>query len=120
LPDEFGESSELRFRGVAPRGRQSVVATAGILIAAISPLVQLADPSVLQQSFQRRVEGAGMKLDLAGRALADLLHDAVAMAVLVGERDEHVKGRRLKRNTIEGCSVFHNRSNYICDRYTCQ
>jgi hypothetical protein len=42
--------------------------------------------------------------------------DAVAVAILIDEQNEDVKGRQLNGKAIWPGAVFHDRANYICDR----
>ena len=48
--------------------------------------------------MERAVQSAGLDVDLAAAEPLRLLHDAVAVAVLLREREEHLKFHRAQRH----------------------
>jgi len=71
----------------------------------IRTLGELFDQSLLQQTPDRGVERAGAEPHRARRARGDLLHDRVAVALPVGERNEDVEGVARERERPHGARL---------------
>src|SRR5262249_27460598 len=85
--------------------RNPVVAPSFVVFLRRRPFPRFEDQTLLQHPLNRSVQGAGAQTQLAAGAVGDVLDDSVAVAVLVGERDENVKHRRLKRQKRPGFAV---------------
>src|SRR5205085_2243622 len=57
---------------------------------------RMADEPGLDQRRQMAIEGTGPERHLSARALAYRLHDRVAVAVALGEREQNVEDRGLE------------------------
>src|SRR5690606_27034504 len=82
----------LPLRHPPPLRRQPVVATPCIVLRRVRPLGRLLDPAPLLQPLEREVQRARARRDPPAGAFLDLLQDAVAVAVFVGEGEEDVEG----------------------------
>ena len=86
-----------------PRAVMRVVAAPLVGAGRIGALAQLLDQALLQHPPHGAVERAGAEAHLAVGALADVLHDRVAVPLLVGEGDQDVEDRGGQRQ--EGIDV---------------
>src|SRR5438067_4195485 len=108
LAHELHETGDLGARGLPAAGRDPVVAPPRIVATGALPLVELLDQPVVEHALEGAVERAGAEAQRAVGARGDLLHDRVAVAVAVGERDEDVEnggGQRHPRATISRSDI---------------
>src|SRR5690606_9502096 len=71
---------------------------------------QLLDQAEIHQPGDGAVEGAGMQRDAAARAARDGLHDVVAVAILLGQREQDLEGERRQGQQGGGVSSSGHRS----------
>ena len=73
--------------------RQAIVAAASVLARAPGPLllIEFANQAVFKQALDGAVQCTGAETEFAVRTFGDVLHEAIAVLIAFGERDEDVK-----------------------------
>ena len=105
LTEDIGDTTRFGGRDRAAEGRDRVVAAPLVLALRIGALAQLLDQALLQHPPHGAVERAGAEAHLAVGALADVLHDRVAMplrsarATRMGRPRWAAAGRNRRRQT---------------------
>ena len=105
LFEKFGEAVDFGFGGFAAQRREAVIAAALVVLIFAGALVfaEFDDESVFEEAFDEAVECSGAEAKFTGRAGGDVLHNAVAVLVAIGEGDEDVEG--LGRQSGHGKSI---------------
>src|SRR5580658_888157 len=94
------------FRGGAFTGfGEAIVAAALVVVFGVWALFQFFDEALFEESFNGAVERARAETNLAARAFGDFLHDGIAVAVAVGERDENVESVTGKEERAHDASI---------------
>jgi hypothetical protein len=83
----------------AERG-QPIVAPAFIAQVRGRSMIGFGDESVVDKPLDDAVQVAGVENDQTVRALGDLLHEAVAVALVLGQREEKLEIDRLEREKV--------------------
>jgi hypothetical protein len=83
----------------APAGN-TVIAAALVVELGGRTLAQFLDQLLVEHPLDRAIQGARTELEVTVRARRDILHDRVAVAVLVGQGHEDVKRRRGKGKKV--------------------
>jgi metallo-beta-lactamase class B len=86
-------------------GRQMVVTAPWILL--VAP-VDILHQILIQKLLQVVIERSGTELVLVVGLFRDFLHDAVAMPVFTGKRDQNVQSRGRERK--KSCDIAHSRN----------
>jgi hypothetical protein len=96
LFEKFGHAGYFRFGGFPAERCEPVVAAALVVVAVFGALriAQFDDQAIFEESLDCAIESASAKAEFAGGADNDVLHDAVAVLIPVGEGDQDVKGLR--------------------------
>ena len=96
---QVGQPPGLAPGGREPLRRQPVVAPAIFVRFVVERDGQLLDQAVHQHSLNRAVQGARAQPGIAVGEALDVLHDAVAVRLAVGEREQDVKDGRSQQRT---------------------
>jgi hypothetical protein len=91
---------------LAAERREAIIATAFVVVAA-GAFVELFDQAVFQHSMDRTIERAGAEADSAFGPRCDVLHDGVAVAVMIRERYQDVESVFVERKEILGVVFRH-------------
>jgi len=91
---------ELRTQHSAAERRQSIVAASLVAEIGRRSLVGLGDETIVGEALDDAVQIAGVEGDQAIGSCGDLLHEAVAVALRLGERKEELEVDRLERKEI--------------------
>src|SRR3989442_6985070 len=94
---ELREPAGFCFRDRGAERRDAVVAPPLVVFVRRRALARLDDQALLEHPLNRAIQRARTQLQLAAGALRHVLDDGVAVAVLVGDREKNVKGRRRQR-----------------------
>ena len=94
---ELGQPPASARATAASEGRVPVVAAPLVVLLGGGALVGLDDEPLLDHPLDRAIERARAEPQRAVGAGGDVLDDAVAVAVVVGHRDQDVEGRRGQR-----------------------
>jgi hypothetical protein len=100
VTDERFEPARFRLQNRAAQRLQTVVAPSIVRAAAVS------DQTERGQAGDRRVECAGTEAHVAAGAVLDVLDDAVAVALAVGQREQDVELLSRERQEAE-CVLSH-------------
>ena len=92
--DEIHQSRSFRLRHRSAQRGETVVAAPLVIVFRRGPFVGLDDQPVLEHALNRSIQRARAQPDRAVGASGDILNDRVAMTILVGQRDQDMKGRR--------------------------
>src|SRR5688572_28605099 len=95
--EHAAEAPRLRHRDVPTELRQPVVPPPLVAAVGIRTISQFLDEPLLQHAADGGVERARALHHLALGARSDVLHDRIAVAVAVGQRDQDVKDRCWQR-----------------------
>src|SRR5689334_20013051 len=98
-PHELRQAPRLAARDGDAERREAVVAPPRIVAGRAAP-GDLGDEALLHQARDRAVERAGAQAQLAAGALLHVLDDRVAVALLLEQREEDVKGRGGQRQEL--------------------
>ena len=85
-----------------PNTCEPVVSAPFVVVLGTWTFVELDDQAVLEHPLDGSVQRAGTELHPAVRASGDILHDGVAMPILIGESDQNLEHGRLQRNGERG------------------
>jgi hypothetical protein len=100
--DQFLEAVAFSVEHAAAEAGEAVVAAAGVVELAGGAVAGFFDEALFDQALQGAVEGGGPEADFAGGAVKNFLHDAVAVLVIGGEREEDVEPVGFEREEIFG------------------
>jgi hypothetical protein len=109
--DQTGQSVCLVGRDAPAEGRQSIVPSSLVIVLRRRTSSGFGDPPVVEHSVECTVQGAGLEPQFAFGDAIDFLQDAVAVAILAGEREQHVKFDGPQRHVCVQT---------ICVKHTCQ
>ena len=101
-----------------PRARRAVVAPPLVVERRIGPLVGFLEQAAREHPLDGAVERARAHADRAVGDALDLLHDGVAMPILVGQRQQDVGDGRRQRQEVVGigaCVSSYIRHGYRID-----
>ena len=123
--DELLQPPGLRRRHRAAERRDAVVPAPLVVFGGGRPPTAFLDGPLRQHSLDGAVERPRSELDQAPGALGDLLHDGIAVALGIEQREQDVElggrqgkqSRGVARGTGQGRSVYIG-SNYIVRRYS--
>jgi hypothetical protein len=106
IGEQFLQMAGLFHGGAFTGFGEAVVAAALVVVFRIGALFE----TLFEEAFDGAVERAGAEPNLAAGAFGDFLHDGIAVAVAVGERDENVesvtgKKERAHGETISGFAI---------------
>ena len=90
-----------------PAPGQLVIAPPLVVVLRIGPFLELGDEAAFQEPRQRPVERPRMQRDCAAGTLLDLTHDAVAVLLAIGERQQDLGGDRRQRQECIGSEAVH-------------
>src|SRR4030095_4808571 len=96
---------------------EPIVATPFVAAGRIGAFAELLDHPLLEHPANRTVQRAGAQLHLALGPGGDVLHDRVAVAIAIGERDQDVEHGRGQREQRCGVRVVHA-ANYTTIKYS--
>ena len=80
-----------------PNRREAVVSAPLVIVVGIGPFVEFDNQALVEHPLDRSVQGPGAELHRAVGPRGDVLHDGVAMPILVGEGDQDLKDRGRQR-----------------------
>jgi hypothetical protein len=89
--DEFLKALAFGVEDFAAERGETVITTAGVVEFGGRAVVGLLDEVGFNEALEGSVEGGGPQADLAGGALEDFLHDAVAVLLFAGEGEKDMK-----------------------------
>jgi hypothetical protein len=89
--DEILKALAFGVEDLAAERRKAVITTAGVIEFGGGAVVGLLDEVGFDEALEGSVEGGRPEADLAGGALEDFLHDAVAVLLLTGEGEKDMK-----------------------------
>src|ERR1700728_1527815 len=92
--NQFLEPLALRVENALPERGESVVTAAGIVFLGGRTLFGFLDEVRFDEALEGSVERGGPEMHLAGGAVEDILHDAVAVLFSGGEREHDVEPLR--------------------------
>src|SRR5260221_4155411 len=95
--DQVLEALALGRQDAAPQPGEAIVAAARVIELRRRALAGFFDQLLIHETLERAVQRRRPQPYLAGSAVEDLLHDAVTVLVLAGEREEDVKPVRFQR-----------------------
>src|SRR5439155_3302258 len=101
LTNERREPADLLARHFLAARRDAVVAPPGIVLVGMGPVVELLDEAVMEHPLDGAVQRPGAEPQRAAGARGDVLHDGVAVALAVGERDEDMKDGEGQRHVAQ-------------------
>ena len=108
MTEKFGHALHL-CRGGTAAFRGDAVITTPFVVSWPGAIVDLDNPALFKHSLNRAVERSRAHLQLAAGARRNFLHDGVAVAVLIGKRNQNVKYGNGER--------VHSELNYDESRY---
>src|SRR5206468_10115292 len=109
--DQPGEALGFRRGDATAERRQTVIFPALVVEIARGAPARLGEPSRREHAMKRTVQRAGLELGLAAAQARGLLHDAVTVALVAGEREKHLEFDRTER---------HMCAQHICAAHACQ
>jgi hypothetical protein len=89
--DEFLKALAFGVEDFAAERGETVITTAGVVEFGSGAVVGFLDEVGFNKALEGSVEGGGPEVDLAGGALEDFLHDAVAVLLFAGEGEKNMK-----------------------------
>src|SRR5262249_21284383 len=116
LLEQGAQALGLRGGHAFSKAGQPIVAPAFVGAGGGGAVCQFFDKALFEHAADGAVQRSGAELYLAARASGDILHNRVAMAVAVGQRDEDVEDGAGKRQQRIGLRVRH--ANYTDGKYT--
>src|SRR5271165_6065554 len=99
---QFLEALAFGVQHAAAKAREAVVTSAGVVEFARGAVAGFFDQALFDQALERAVKGRRPEPDFAAGALENFLHDAVAVLVAGGKREEDVEPVGFEREKIFG------------------
>ena len=87
---------------VAAQWRQAVVTAALAVLVGSAPLAGVGDEPVCEQALDHAIQIPGIEREQAAGTFGDRLHDAVSVALLLGQGQEQLEIDRLQREMCAG------------------
>src|SRR5690242_10955036 len=94
--EHLRQTAGFRLRGRCAHRREAIVTAPLVVVLRRRTLPYFADQALLEQSLDRPIQRARAEFQRAAGPLGDVLHDRVAVAVPVSQRDEDVERGWLK------------------------
>jgi hypothetical protein len=111
--DQILEALAFGVEDTAAERRETVVAAARVVELGRGTGAGFRDEVSFDEALERAVEGGGPQADLAGGALENFLHDAVAVLLFAGEGEQDMEPLRLEREERLDLGLFGMANMYI-------
>ena len=92
LSEEGREPSRLCLRNGSPERRDPVIPPSFIVVVGALTIAEFVDEALFEHPSDRSVQRAWTQLERAVGSSGDILHDRVAMTILISDGNEDVKG----------------------------